>query len=196
MGAVLVARHNLRLGRGDRKGAAKIAVAAFLSGMCWWGLATTHMASLAEIGLLFNGTSTTAFISGLLWIAYLAAEPYARRNWPDSLISWNRVLGGRLRDPLVASHVLAGFLAFYAAVAVISIAVAVVSAPPFEPYGLGSLTSISRFVAAYLGTVQGSLIGGTAALLLLVLMRMCFAVCGSRTWSSPFYLQWAASSWI
>jgi hypothetical protein len=31
-----------------------------------------------------------------------------RRNWPDSLISWTRFCGGQFRNPLVASHILAG----------------------------------------------------------------------------------------
>ena len=32
------------------------------------------------------------------------------RRWPHTLISWNRLLGGRFRDPLVARDVLAGVL--------------------------------------------------------------------------------------
>jgi hypothetical protein len=39
---------------------------------------------------------------------YLALEPYVRRIWPETVISWSRVLTGRLNDPLVASHVLVG----------------------------------------------------------------------------------------
>ena len=35
------------------------------------------------------------------WLYYLALEPYVRRLWPQALISWSRVLAGRVRDPLV-----------------------------------------------------------------------------------------------
>ncbi|MGA8577997.1 MAG: hypothetical protein WB579_04915, partial [Bryobacteraceae bacterium] len=35
-------------------------------------------------------------------------EPYLRRRWPQSLISWARLLAGDARDPLVAGHILAG----------------------------------------------------------------------------------------
>jgi hypothetical protein len=35
-------------------------------------------------------------------------EPEVRRNWPDALISWQRLTHGRWRDPLVASHILVG----------------------------------------------------------------------------------------
>jgi hypothetical protein len=31
-----------------------------------------------------------------------------RRLWPETIISWSRVLGGRIRDRLVAGHVLVG----------------------------------------------------------------------------------------
>src|SRR5687768_18051298 len=40
------------------------------------------------------------------WIAYLAGEPFVRRRWPWQVISWNRLLAGRWRDPLVGRDVL------------------------------------------------------------------------------------------
>jgi hypothetical protein len=42
---------------------------------------------------------------------YLAIEPYARRRWPEQLIATMRLLGGRVRDPLVGRHILIGVLA-------------------------------------------------------------------------------------
>ena len=54
--------------------------------------------------------SLAGLIAALLWCFYLAIEPYVRRFWPDALISWTRFQSGRLRDPLVASHILAGML--------------------------------------------------------------------------------------
>ena len=38
----------------------------------------------------------------------MAVEPFIRRRWPESLISWTRVLSGRIRDPLVGGHILVG----------------------------------------------------------------------------------------
>ncbi len=43
-----------------------------------------------------------------LWVLYVALEPYVRRRWPQSLISWNRLLAGGVTDPLVGGHLLAG----------------------------------------------------------------------------------------
>jgi len=47
----------------------------------------------------------------MTWILYLALEPIVRRRWPDSIISWSRLLAGRLRDPLVGRDILIGCLA-------------------------------------------------------------------------------------
>jgi hypothetical protein len=41
-------------------------------------------------------------------VLYTALEPYARRRWPHMLISWKRLLGGGVRDPLVGRDVLTG----------------------------------------------------------------------------------------
>jgi serine/threonine-protein kinase len=39
---------------------------------------------------------------------YLALEPYLRRRWPERIISWNRLLAGDFRDPLVGRDILIG----------------------------------------------------------------------------------------
>jgi serine/threonine-protein kinase len=47
-----------------------------------------------------------------MWVLYVALEPYVRRRWPGTLVSWSRLLAGGFRDPLVGRDVLAGcFLA-------------------------------------------------------------------------------------
>src|SRR5262249_51053901 len=48
--------------------------------------------------------------AALVWVFYLALEPEVRRTRPQAEISWARLLAGRWRDPLVASHVLLGGL--------------------------------------------------------------------------------------
>jgi hypothetical protein len=40
----------------------------------------------------------------------MAVEPYARRMWPQVMISWQRFLSGRLRDPLIGRDLLLGTL--------------------------------------------------------------------------------------
>ena len=45
-----------------------------------------------------------------VWLYYVALEPFVRRLWPDVLISWSRLLSGRLQDPLVGRDLLIGCL--------------------------------------------------------------------------------------
>jgi len=114
VGAVLVAWRNLRLGRGDRRGAARLARAIFLLMMGAWIFGASHVLSSWEVVLLAMAVSLAGLIAAVVWCFYLAIEPYVRRFWPDALISWTRFQSGRLRDPLVASHILAGILGAFA----------------------------------------------------------------------------------
>jgi hypothetical protein len=107
-GAVSVAWNNLRLGRGDRRGATKLAAFVFVVLMCAWAPVAGHVPGFWELGLIVMALSFACFEAGLMWSLYVAIEPYVRRHWPDALISWTRLQAGRVRDPLVASHVLAG----------------------------------------------------------------------------------------
>jgi hypothetical protein len=174
LGAGLTAWRNLRLGRGDKKGAGKIAIFVFLTLTFSTLLTTAHIASFWEIKLLISGISSAGFVAGLVWLAYLAIEPYARRHWPDSLISWNRILAGRFRDPLVASHVLAGFFAFYATGFIITLVNAAVSAPPVVPPSgtIAALNSTTSFAAGLINQVGIAPVFGVAILLLSMLLRL------------------------
>lgn len=49
-------------------------------------------------------------VSSFFWIFYVALEPYVRRRWPATLVSWSRLLAGGFRDPVVGRDVLAGCL--------------------------------------------------------------------------------------
>jgi hypothetical protein len=43
-----------------------------------------------------------------MWMLYLAIEPWIRRNWPQAIISWSRLISGQLRDPVVGRDILFG----------------------------------------------------------------------------------------
>src|SRR5215471_15409890 len=47
-------------------------------------------------------------MGALLWVLYVAVEPYVRRRWPHTLITWTRLLSGEFRDPLVGRDILIG----------------------------------------------------------------------------------------
>jgi len=108
-GGLWLVRGNLRSGRGDRRGALRLAGAVIVCELGAWAFGAHHVSSSAEFEvILANGLSNALLFGIFVWIIYLAVEPFARRNWPQMLISWARLLGGRLRDPLVARDVLVG----------------------------------------------------------------------------------------
>lgn len=110
-GAFLLARRNLRLGRGDRKGAFKLALFLFVLELVGWLFGAHHVLSIGgELkGFLLNlALSLTAGM--VMWLIYIALEPFLRRRWPHRIISWNRLLTGDLRDPLVGRDILIGAL--------------------------------------------------------------------------------------
>jgi serine/threonine-protein kinase len=103
----VVALRNVRAGRGDRRGALRFALYLGAVRMLWF-LDAHHVAAVAERDLLIGHLSFSMQRVGLAYIFYLAIEPYARRIWPQMLVSWVRVLEGRFRDPLVARDLLLG----------------------------------------------------------------------------------------
>ena len=108
LGGALFARRNLRMGRGDRRGATRLASLVFALTAVTWVFGEHHVPTQWELGLFVMFLSWALFISGLLWLLYLALEPFVRRSWPTSLISWSRLLSGNVRDPLVGRDVLIG----------------------------------------------------------------------------------------
>ena len=109
IGSVLVARHNLRLGRGDISGALRIAFVYFVVRLLFWLFEPHHNGSIkAEFVLLLSYLSLATFNGFYLWLLYIALEPFLRRRWPHQIISWSRLLRGEFRDPLVGRHVLIG----------------------------------------------------------------------------------------
>jgi serine/threonine protein kinase len=107
-GSVFVARRNYRQGRGDRVGALRLATVMFLLSMGLW-LCRCHFAALGDaLGLFIIAVSTALFTSGVTWTMYLAVEPWVRRHWPTTIISWSRLLSGQARDPVVGRDILFG----------------------------------------------------------------------------------------
>lgn len=106
--SALLARRAFAQGKGDRQGAFRIACLIFVSNMTLW-LCRSHIAPTAgTFGHFFIATSTALYWACLMWLIYMAVEPYVRRHWPQAIISWSRLLTGRLRDPVVGRDLLFG----------------------------------------------------------------------------------------
>ena len=106
--AVLVARRNLRLGRGDRRGAGRLAAGFLAVGLFSWTIMANHTLAISELGGLMRALAWSLFLAVVVATLYLAFEPFIRRRLPGVLVSWSRIMAGRLRDPLVGRDVLVG----------------------------------------------------------------------------------------
>ncbi|MBN1270631.1 MAG: protein kinase [Candidatus Aminicenantes bacterium] len=107
--AAFIARRSLRLGRSDRKGAFRLGLFIFSFNLISWFFEASHVPHFAgEMALVFSGVSSAMFYGLYFGVVYLAFEPYIRRFWPKLLISWNRFMFGRFRDPSVGRDLLVG----------------------------------------------------------------------------------------
>jgi len=107
LAAIFVAWRNLRLGRGDRKTAFRFAL--YLGAVrLLWIVGAHHVAAQGEGMILFSHYAFSTWRIFMVWIFYMAVEPYARRLWPHGLVTWVRLVGGRWRDPLVGRDILVG----------------------------------------------------------------------------------------
>ena len=109
---LLLAWRSIRQGRANVKGAWRLALFAFVMDLLAWVLLATHVRVFGEeIGTLCGTVGLALLGSGLLALWYLVLEPYVRRRWPWIMVGWNRLLAGRVGDPMVGRELLIGGLA-------------------------------------------------------------------------------------
>jgi len=179
MAATLMARRNIRSGRGDRRSAFRVGAFVVATVLLEWALGFHHVPSLrAELWHGIQSFAFSLFLGFVVWLFYIALEPFARRVWPELLISWSRLMSGRVRDPIIGRHVLFGALLgllanwFYIAgeMAQERLGYAV----PFPPGGEfnGGLHSVRMLAAEIAGVLgQNLLVDPMQMLFLLVFLR-------------------------
>jgi hypothetical protein len=124
------------------------------------------------------GLSWAGFQGGLVGLLYLAIEPFIRRYWPDALISWMRMVNGRFRDPLAASHLLVGVSAGLVTTLLVVVTVWATNRLNGDPATSPSMTG-ARFLFAnlfYILTLHAFV--ATGVILVLILLRSVV----HRTW--------------
>jgi hypothetical protein len=177
IGAMVFARRNLLLGRGDRKGATRLATVIGAIVMAALLLEGHHVAAVDEIIVLFRAVCWSLFGAAFVWTLYLALEPPIRRRWPRTLIGWNRLLSGRLTDPLVGRDVLFGAAAG-TAVSLTACAQDIVGRwstglPPTPNLGLaGPLSGVAVSVSWLLLILYDSIFSALAVFFLVFLIRL------------------------
>lgn len=107
-GSAYLARRHLRQGRGDPRGALRLSAWIWAVLMALWVCQNHFTASIGTFGMFAIALATATFYGVFVWTLYIALEPFVRRQWPQTLISWTAALSGRLRDPVVGRDVLFG----------------------------------------------------------------------------------------
>lgn len=177
IGSMLVARRNLQLGRGDRNGASRVAMFVLISSMLSWLFRGHHVPAFFEVGLFVIAAGWSLFSAAVVWLVYMALEPYLRKHWPHAMISWNRVLAGRFRDPLVGRDLMVGTMVGALVVTAIHLRYLGVTwfgepvpQPPFV--SLAALESIGQNIAKILGVLSFTVFLPLGLVFLLFVLRV------------------------
>jgi serine/threonine-protein kinase len=108
--SAFMAARNLRAGRGDRRGALRLAAAFLMLMATAWVCSVHWVADIAMIKIVVTNASDWFLSAALIWLLYIALEPAVRARWPHAMLTWSRVLAGRWQDAQVGAHVLYGAL--------------------------------------------------------------------------------------
>ncbi|MCK5438955.1 MAG: hypothetical protein KAI97_03380, partial [Gemmatimonadetes bacterium] len=177
IGGIWLARANLKRGRGDKRGAFVMAGYLFFVLLVQWILQVHHVKSFAEIGMFVDALQTGLLIGAIAWVIYVALEPYARRQWPHALITWSRLLTGRLRDPLVGRDLLIGSLTGVAVSVLILLGNLIpgwLGRPGPAPVvnSVGTLGGLNEVAGILLGLQPGAMIAPIAIFFLIFGVRL------------------------
>jgi serine/threonine protein kinase len=176
-GGILLARRNYRQKRGDVNGAFRLATAMFVIQMLLWLCRGHFAATLTVVYHFILASCTSLFMAALAWTIYLALEPYIRRHWPHSIISWSRLLVGKFRDPIVGRDVLFGVILGVVWILLLQASTLLaqrIGAPPdtySADFFMGTRQAIGSWLLHISSSIQGTLIFFFMLLLLRIVLR-------------------------
>ena len=173
--ACLIARYNWKAGRGDMRGATRIGVYVASLHFISWILAAHHVATPVEQDLFLEAIAEALAYGFLYWIFYLALEPWVRRYWPQTLISWSKLLTGRWQDPLIGRDILFAVLfGLMYILLILALGAALLRMGSAPMFGMVSNNLMgTRLIAQNLAQILGSAIaGGLRIFLALFVLRV------------------------
>ena len=178
LAGALLARRNIRLDRADKRGARRLATVYLILGAVYEALRLNGSPG-RWFDVFTANLAGHVFSAAVIWIFYLAIEPYVRRQWPATLVAWGRVLEGRFRDPMVGRHILIGamFGVFFSFLQVSQWFNPLVGRPAPAPSGNGDLEAVSSWllrVSDFCIQAQSSFFIPVAMLLAVLVVRVVF----------------------
>ena len=178
VGGVLLARRHVRRGRSDTRGAFVTAGYLFFVLLVSWLFHAHHVRSLEELSLFADALESGLFLGAMVWVIYVALEPYVRRQWPHALIGWSRLLVGRFRDPLVGRDLLLGSLAGVAVAWLIVLSNVIPrwfghAAPPAAiDNSVGMLTGLRTVAGSFFSLQPGAMLAPIGVFFLIFVLRI------------------------
>jgi eukaryotic-like serine/threonine-protein kinase len=184
LAALALAQYNLRLGRGDVRSARRLALFVFALALMDWVVGERHSSAFQEeasAALLW--TSRATFMAAVAWFTYVAVEPYVRRLWPQTIVTWTRLIAGRFRDPLVGRDLLVGTVLGIALTLTDQLDIvlgkvvgdgAIVAKLPAAGYELGELLGLRYKIGTVISQMLWAVTFGMFMLLLLLILRIVF----------------------
>ena len=171
----LLAWRNLRLRRGDRQGAFRVAATVFLIRFAIELLYVDHLPLVGhELAILSEALANALFMAALMYLLYIAVEPVIRRRWPDHLIAWSRLLAGDRRNPMIGRDLLIGMSAglFHGAAANTSYFLLdwLDDRPGFSIQDAGMIEILASFRYAVTRMLDTALDGAVSAFVMVTLM--------------------------
>jgi hypothetical protein len=108
LGSIFIVRRNVRQKRGDEAGSWRLGNFLFFVFLAMWALQAHHLASMGEFETVVLALAWAFLVSTFARLLYFGLEPFVRRRDPLTLVGWVRLIGGKIRDPLVGRDVLIG----------------------------------------------------------------------------------------
>jgi serine/threonine protein kinase len=171
--ACVLGWHNFRSGKADRRGATRLSVIFFACQASGNLLSMHHTATIGEMAGFWTTISIAMLNATLNWVLYVALEPWVRRKWPRTMISWSRYVSKGASDPLVGRDLLYG-TAFGALLALGDAVVVALNGnshlPVFPP--LNALLGVRAEVSSVLVAVPNAIFTAMLFFFMLFLLRL------------------------
>jgi serine/threonine-protein kinase len=164
---------NVRSGRADLRGATRLSLIYALCLGSGKLLQMHHTATLGETDNFWTAIGSALVNGGLTWVFYVALEPWVRRRWPRTMISWTRYTTKGASDPLVGRDLLYG--AVFGSILASGDAVAVAlhgnsHQPGFPP--LSALMGVRAELADVIAALRDAIFTALLFFFLLFLLRL------------------------
>jgi hypothetical protein len=133
-----------------------------------------HVPKTDELGLIVSALSQALYLGAVTGLLYLAVEPFVRRHWPQTIVSWSRVLAGKLRDPLVGGDILIGvaFGLFWVLLFQILFLIAQGRGDLPNPLGIDVLSAPRYLASGFLMQVSSSVMFAFGSFFAVFLLRL------------------------